>query len=121
MVDFDGHPTLPAALRAAPALAARDVAQMLVSIENVEHVARHYAPDLDDEAGRAWSTREQTAFVDGYRRALGSHGDLFDDALVPAYDWEQVCREIVYAAQHDFLEWLYVPAAELRRRLSPES
>ena len=37
--------------------------------------------------------------------------DLYDEALVPAYDWEQVCREIVYAGEREFLEWLYVPAA----------
>jgi hypothetical protein len=60
-------------------------------------------------------------FLEGYRRALGNRGDLYDEALVPAYDWEQVCREIVYAGQHDFWEWLYVPAAELRRRLVPEA
>ena len=39
---------------------------------------------------------------------------------MPAYEWEQVCREVVYAGQHQFLEWLYVPAAALRRRLAPE-
>lgn len=119
VVDFDGNPTLPSDLRAAPAPAARDVAQMLVSLENVEHVVRHYAPDLADAPGLAWTTGEQAAFVEGYRRALGRHGDLLDEALVPAYAWEQVCREIVYAGQHDFSEWLYVPAAELRRRLRP--
>jgi maltokinase len=120
VVDFDGNPTVPPDLRAAPAPAARDVAQMLVSIENVEHVVRHYAPDLADDAGLAWTIREQMAFVEGYRRALGVRDDLYDDALVPAYEWEQVCREIVYAGQHSFLEWLYVPAGALRRRLAPE-
>jgi maltokinase len=120
VVDFDGNPTLPAELRAAPAPAARDVAQMLVSLENVEHVVRHHAPDLADEAGLAWTNGEQAAFLEGYRRALGDRLGLFDEALVPAYEWEQVCREIVYAGQHEFLDWLYVPAAELRRRLGPQ-
>jgi maltokinase len=119
VVDFDGNPTVPPDLRAAPAPAARDVAEILASLENVEHVVRHYAPELTDEDGLAWSTGEQAAFLDGYRRALGDHDDLFDEALLPAYDWEQVCREIVYAGQREFLEWLYVPAAELRRRLVP--
>jgi maltokinase len=119
VVDFDGNPTSPPDLRAAPAPAARDVAQMLASVENVEHVVRHYAPDLPDADGRAWTAGEQAAFLDGYRRALGSRGDLFDEALLPAYDWEQVCREIVYAGERDFAEWFYVPAAQLRRRLAP--
>jgi predicted trehalose synthase len=92
---------------------------MLASVENVEHVVRHYAPDLPDADGRAWTAGEQAAFLDGYRRALGSRGDLFDEALLPAYDWEQVCREIVYAGERDFTEWFYVPAAQLRRRLAP--
>lgn len=119
VVDFDGNPTSSADLRAAPAPAARDVAQLLVSLENVEHVVRHYAPELSTEDGRAWTAGEQAAFLTGYRRALGDRGDLFDEALVPAYDWGQVCQEIVYAGQREFLEWLYVPAAELRRRLVP--
>jgi maltokinase len=119
VVDFDGNPTLPPGLRAARAPAARDVAEMLASMENVEHVVRHYAPDLSDEAGRAWTAGEQSGFLDGYRRALGTRTDLFDDALLGAYDWEQVCREIVYAGERDFTEWYYVPAAQLRRRLVP--
>jgi maltokinase len=117
VIDFDGNPTSSAELRATPAPAARDVAQMLVSVENVEHVVRHYAPDLSAEAGRAWTTSEQEAFLAGYRRALAGR-DLFDESLLPAYDWAQVCQEIVYAGQRAFLEWFYVPAAELRRRLA---
>jgi maltokinase len=120
VVDFDGNPTVPADLRAAPAPAARDVADLLVSLENVEHVVRHYAPDLPDATGLAWTSGEQAAFLDGYRRALGDHADLFDETLLAAYEWEQVCREIVYAVGHDLLEWLYVPAAALRRRLGSE-
>jgi maltokinase len=119
VVDFDGNPTSPPELRATPAPAARDVAQLVVSLENVEHVVRHYAPDLSVEAGRAWTSGEQAAFLSGYRRGLGSRGDLFDEALVGAYDWAQVCQEIVYAGQREFTEWMYVPAAELRRRLEP--
>ena len=121
VVDFDGNPTLPPDLRAAPAPAAADVATMLVSLENVEHVVRHYAPEVTDEAGLAWTAAEQRRFLDGYRRALGTRGVLYDEALVPAYEWEQVCREFLYAIRHDFLEWLYVPAAAVRRRLAPEA
>jgi maltokinase len=121
VVDFDGNPTLPPHLRAAPAPAAGDVATMLVSLENVEHVVRRYAPDLSEHAGLAWTTGEQAAFLAGYRGALGARGDLFDPALVPAYAWEQVCREFLYAIRHDLLEWLYVPAAAVRRRLAPEA
>ncbi len=121
VVDFDGNPTLPPDLRAAPGPAAVDVATMLVSLENVEHVVRHHAPEVTYEAGLAWTTAEQRRFLNGYRNALGPRADLYDDTLVPAYEWEQVCREFLYAIRHDFLEWLYVPAAAVRRRLAPEA
>ena len=97
---------------------------MLVSLENVSHVARHGATTADDDAeaaaldwtALAWTGHAQGLFLSGYRRALGDRSDLFDPALVPAYAWEQLCREFVYAAQH-LPEWLYVPAASLRRRV----
>jgi predicted trehalose synthase len=97
---------------------------MLVSLENVGHVVHHGAGAADDPqlaAGvRAWTGQAQRRFLSAYREALGRRLDLFESVLVPAYEWEQVCREIVYAGQHDFVEWLYVPAAALRRRLAPE-
>jgi maltokinase len=120
VVDFDGNPTVPPDLRAAPAPAASDVASMLVSLENVEHVVRRYAPEVTQEAGLTWTREQQARIVDAYRRALGDRADLYDEALVPAYEWEQVCREFLYAIRHDLLEWLYVPAAAVRRRLAPE-
>jgi maltokinase len=126
VVDFDGNPTRTPALRAEEAPAAVDVADMLVSLENVSHVARNGVAARDDAEAAAldwtalaWTGHAQGLFLSGYRRALADRAELFDPALVPAYAWEQVCREIVYAVQHDLLEWLYVPAASLRRRLEP--
>ena len=124
VVDFDGNPTRAPALRAEDAPAACDVAGMLISLENVSHVARHSATVADggpeaaalDWTALAWTSHAQGLFLSGYRRALDDRQDLFDPALVPAYGWEQLCREFVYAAQH-LPEWLYVPAASLRRRL----
>ncbi len=123
VVDFDGNPTRSPALRAEDAPAAMDVAGMLVSLENVSHVARHAAATVDDAEAAAldwtalaWTGHAQGLFLSGYRRALADRTDLFDPALVPAYAWEQLCREFVYAAQH-LPEWLYVPAASLRRRV----
>ncbi len=99
---------------------------MLVSLENVGHVARHAAPEGPGAAALDWTTlawtgHTQGLFLSGYRHALGDRLDLFDPALVPAYAWEQVCREFVYAIRHDLLEWLYVPAAAVRRRLRPDT
>lgn len=120
VVDFDGNPTRSAALRAADAPAACDVAGMLVCLENVEHVARHEGTEsaAAEAAGGAWTRQVGSQFVTGYRHGLGSRVDLYDEALVPAYAWEQLCREFIYAAQH-LPAWLYVPAAALRRRVAP--
>ncbi|WP_202879263.1 hypothetical protein [Nocardioides cynanchi] len=127
VIDFDGNPTRTPALRAALAPAALDVAGMLVCLENVAHVARHGAdadadPALDpalDWSTMAWTSHAQARFLSGYREALGDHLDLYDASLVPAYSWEQLCREFVYAALH-LPAWLYVPAASLRNRLAQE-
>ena len=124
VVDFDGNPTRSPALRAEDAPVAMDVAGMLVSLENVSQVARHgAAPTVDDAEAAAldwtalaWTGHAQGLFLSGYRRGLGDRTELFEPALVPAYAWEQLCREFVYAAQH-LPEWLYVPAASLRRRV----
>jgi maltokinase len=115
VIDFDGNPTRPAVLRAAPGPAARDVAGMLASLENVAHIARHYSPQVPDQAAEAWTAEVQREFLAGYVRGLGDRGDLYDESLQPAFDWEQVCREFVYAARH-LPRWGYVPAAALRRR-----
>ena len=119
VIDFDGNPTRPAALRAASGPAARDVAGMLVSLENVAHVVCHRAEVADpaalEWASRAWAGHAQGGFLAAYGRALGDRRDLFDEALLPAFDWEQVCREFVYAARH-LPAWGYVPAAALSRR-----
>ena len=121
VVDFDGNPTRAPVLRAEDAPAAMDVAGMMISLENVSHVARHGAAGPDDAAALdwtalAWTGHAQGLFLSGYRRAIAVRPELFDPALVPAYAWEQLCREFVYAAQH-LPEWLYVPAASLRRRV----
>ena len=121
VVDFDGNPTRSPALRAEDAPAAMDVAGMLVSLENVSQVARHGAAGTAEGAALdwtalAWTGHAQGLFLSGYRRAIAERPELFDPALVPAYAWEQLCREFVYAAQH-LPEWLYVPAASLRRQV----
>jgi len=115
IIDFDGNPTRPAPLRAAPGPAARDVAGMLVSLENVAHLVRRHTPAVTEEAAYAWADRVQQELLAGYRRGLGDAADLFDPTLVPAFDREQVCREFVYAARH-LPRWGYAPAAALRRR-----
>ncbi len=77
VVDFDGNPTRSPALRAEDAPAACDVAGMLISLENVSHVARHSATVTEggaeaaalDWTALAWTSHAQGLFLSGYRRA----------------------------------------------------
>jgi maltokinase len=115
VIDFDGNPTRPPALRAAPGPAARDVAGMLLSLENVAAVVRHHAGSVPERAALEWVGMVQADFLAGYRSGLGDSAELYDATLLPGFDWEQVCREFVYAARY-LPRWGYVPAAALARR-----
>jgi maltokinase len=114
VVDFDGNPTRPAELRAAPSAAARDVAGMVMALENVGHLVRERAPEVDPAAVDGWVREAQDQFVAAYVEGLGERRDLFDEALLPAFEWEQLCREIVYAARH--LPTWFAPRLALARR-----
>jgi hypothetical protein len=87
---FDGNPTVPPTFgRATPA--ARDLAQMLVSLENVEHVVRHYA---ESPAAGSCGPQASSAFVAAIA-ALGPRRP-FRRGLVRAYSGGR-SREVVYA------------------------
>jgi maltokinase len=117
VIDFDGNPTLRPAERAAHQPAALDVAGMLMSLENVGHVVRRYAPDLRDEAAAAWTASTQAEFLASYRAGLAAAGraELLDESLLEGYGWQQLCRELAYADSH-LPRWRYVPEGALRRR-----
>ncbi len=112
VVDFDGNPTVTATERCAHQPAAYDVAGMWLSLENVGHVVRHYAPDLPDADVRRWSDEMQGTFLESYRRVAGS---LLDEDLLQPLVEEQIARELAYAAAY-LPGWRYVPEAALRRR-----
>lgn len=115
VIDFDGNPVLSPQQRVAHRPAAYDVAGMLLSLENVGHVLRHYAPRVPDEAVRAWTERVHAEFLGAYRRTAGH---LLDESLLPSYVDDQIRRELAYADAH-LPRWRYVPAAALRRRGRP--
>jgi maltokinase len=114
VVDFDGNPTRPAELRAAPSAAARDVAGMVMALENVGHLVSHRAPEVDPSAVDGWVREVQEQFLAAYVEGLGERRDLFDEALLPAFEWEQLCRELVYTARH--LPTWSAPRLALARR-----
>jgi maltokinase len=112
VIDFDGNPTLSPEERIQHRPAAYDVAGMLVALENVGHVAQHYAPQLTDAEVIAWTESVQGEFLAAYRETAGG---LLDESLLEQLVLDQIQRELAYADSH-LPRWRYVPEAALRRR-----
>jgi maltokinase len=109
VIDFDGNPT--AAERAEHQPAARDVAQLLTSLD---HVAMIVAKTSDRAAALARARELRTDLLAGYRATPAARGLLdADEGLLRAFEVEQECRELIYAAK--FLpRWRYAPIGVLR-------
>lgn len=123
VIDFDGNPAVQHEPMQA---AARDVAQLMMSLEHVAAIAARRLvglepdPDLivDITPGRGLDiSKARSDFLSAYRNVLAEHGmsHLLDERLIPAFEIEQELRELRYASQ--FLpRWRYAPMAALRRR-----
>ena len=91
----------------------RDLAQMLSSLDHVGRVV--------DEQTAAAARRDRRGRLDrpDARDFLAAAGDRAIAALLAAFEVEQECRELVYAAR--FLpRWRYAPMATLRARFAAE-
>ncbi|WP_123559174.1 aminoglycoside phosphotransferase [Kitasatospora cineracea] len=101
VIDFDGNPAV-ASDELQPA--ARDVAQMLTSLEHVGQVARR----RNGHDASAWVRQARADFLAAYGAP-----EVFDERLLKAFSIEQECRELIYAAR--FLpRWRYAPLGVLR-------
>jgi maltokinase len=110
IVDFDGNPTVPSS-DSAPEPVARDVAQTLTSIDHVGRIADRRTAGARRAGLEAWIRDARAAFLAAYRATPAA--DLLDDRLLAAFEVEQECRELLYAAR--FLpRWRYAPMAMLR-------
>lgn len=104
VIDFDGNPALGEPGNAIRQPVERDLAQMLMSLD---HVGRIVERERRQEEG-AWIADARAAFLGALERAP-------DPALLAAFEVEQECRELVYAAR--FLpRWRYAPMGALRAR-----
>ena len=112
--DFDGNPILPASERSAAAPPARDVAGMLRALDHVGRIVMRRNDGAADDVVEQWIAAARRAFLDAYTSELarGSASALFDRRLLPAFEVEQECRELVYAARH-LPRWRYVPDSAL--------
>jgi maltokinase len=119
--DFDGNPVLPAAERDLPQPPARDVAGMLRAIDHVGRIVDRRTEHTEADRVRTWAASARQDFLAVYRTTTQGcgHGGLLDDGLLPAFEVEQECRELVYAARH-LPQWTYVPDAALVDLLPPQ-
>lgn len=113
VIDFDGNPTVEGVDEPQPA--ARDVAQLLTSLEHVAQIAIKRR-DADPDAMGVWAKHARRALLDAYMARLGELGrpEIFDRRLLRAFEVEQECRELIYAARF-LTRWRYAPMGVLRR------
>lgn len=113
IIDFDGDPQLDAADRERADAAARDVAHLLVSLDLVAAVAQKRLRRADPLAF-AWADRARAELLAAYRADL-TRAQLFDAALLPGFEAEQLAAELHYADR--FLPaWRYAPDAAITHR-----
>ena len=106
VIDFDGNPALGAEANGVRQPIERDIAQMATSLDHVGRVVAERTAGPGRSIIDQWIARTRREFLGAL--------DL-DPALLAAFEVEQECRELVYAAR--FLpRWRYAPMATLRAR-----
>ena len=109
VIDFDGNPTLGDDANAVLQPVERDIAQLLMSLDHVGRIVVRRRGGDHDGAIEAWIAAQK-------RDVVAEIGQL-DPELLAAFEIEQECRELVYAAR--FLpRWRYAPIAALRARFT---
>lgn len=119
--DFDGDPALHLHARRQDGLdpllqpAARDLAQLLLSIDYVGRLADRRSGFRLTAAVDEWSEQAREQLLRAYRTELdvADRRHLLDERLLAAFQAEQVCRELLYASEH-LPHWAYAPLAGLR-------
>jgi maltokinase len=116
LIDFEGEPMVPLAIRVAPASVLRDVAGMLRSFD---YAASDPAlGDVDPEqraraaVALAWTTRNQEAFCDGYAQVAPDPRK--QGVLLRAFELDKAVYEVSYEAGNRPL-WLPIPLSAIAR------
>jgi maltokinase len=106
VIDFDGNPTLAGAANELRQPVERDIAQMTSSLDHVGRIVDERTAGERHDAIEEWVARTRGEFL----------AELDADvALLTAFEVEQECRELVYAARY-LPRWRYAPLATLAAR-----
>jgi len=113
VLDFEGEPATPLALRRARSSPLRDVAGMLRSFD---YAARHQLIGHQEEAAlsgaaRDWVRRNAGAFCTGYAEA-GGLDPVANQVLLRALQLDKAVYEVLYEARHR-PSWLSIPLDSL--------
>jgi maltokinase len=113
LLDFEGEPATPLALRRARSPALRDVACMLRSFDYAARFQLPGHPDPERVAveARDWVSRNQAAFCAGYTQAGGADPGKHT-ALLRALVLDKTVYEVLYEASHR-PSWLPIPLGSL--------
>jgi maltokinase len=121
IVDFADHPIRHLHARRKDGIeplqqpAARDLAQLLLSIDYVGRETDKRTNFTVTAAVDEWSLQARDQVLKAYRTELedADRKYLLDERLLAAFQAEQICRELLSADDH-LLPWAYAPLAGLR-------
>jgi maltokinase len=106
VIDFDGNPALPNASNGLRQPIERDLAQMTSSLDHVGRIVDERTTGARHRIVDEWVARTRREFLSELEA---------DPVLLTAFEVEQECRELVYAARY-LPRWRYAPLATLRAR-----
>jgi maltokinase len=109
VVDFEGEPARPLAMRRAPSPPERDLAGMLRSLDYAARTVEREGADA--LAADDWLARARGAFLSAYKAEAPAPPD---PNLLEAFELEKACYELAYEAANR-PDWTWLPLEALAR------